>query len=468
MEQVERGWVPARHIEEIENAVLAGIFGTGPRFIIVVAPPRHGKTTYLGKYLPAKYLDWFPDRWVIFASYAADYARKWGRRTRDLIQYHPEHFRIEVSDEQSAATMWEVGLRGNGRADQPGGMITAGAGGPVGGHGADLFIIDDPVKNWAEADSEAYRENTWDWYTGVARDRLDPGGVMVMAMHRWHDDDVVGRLLKAQANGGDDFTVVHLPAICEDVDLVDGTVDWLGRTVGETLWPERYPPEEIASVMSAQGPYKASAKFQGRPQSGKGHLFNRSDFRYFQCPDPDTFELIEGGEITERVRRSECVCLQFVDTAATEKDLSDYFVCSTWYVTPKGTALLYDVFREQAQTVKHDAIMRSLYDRYHPQVQGVENKTYGLALIQRLANELPIQSMPADVSKFARAVEAQPLYTNHRVYHRIDAPWLGVWEDEITGFPKGTHDDQVDTLSMLALYIYRWNEPLIEVWGEKQ
>lgn len=200
---------------------------TAPRILIIEAPPRHGKSEFISRYLPAWYVARYPERRVILASYAAEFARSWGRKARALVEeFGPEWFGVEVSKEQHAAVDWEL-------ADHGGGMVTAGVGGPLTGRGAHLMIIDDPVKNDEEALSERTREHHWDWWQATASTRLEPGGVAIVMATRWHKDDLTGRLLRAASDGeGEPVTRVCLPAIATDGD-------YLGRQPGEPLWPER-------------------------------------------------------------------------------------------------------------------------------------------------------------------------------------------------------------------------------------
>ncbi len=197
--------------------------------LVIEAPPRHGKSEFISKYLPAWYLGTFPDRRVILTSYEANYARSWGRKSRELLYQHGgEVFGVGVSKSQDSAIDWDI-------AEHTGGMQTAGVGGPITGKGADLLIIDDPIKNAEEAVSESIRDNHWDWWQSVANTRIEPGGCCIIIATRWHEDDLSGRLIKASEDGsGMPVRRLRLPAIAEEDDPI-------GRQEGEALWPYRWP-----------------------------------------------------------------------------------------------------------------------------------------------------------------------------------------------------------------------------------
>lgn len=202
-------------------------------------PPRHGKSEMASRYTPAWYLGRYPNRRVILASYEADYAASWGRKARDLLEEHGSSlFGVCVRQDSHAANRWDL-------ADHNGGMTTAGVGGAITGRGADLLIIDDPVKSVEEAESETYRARTWDWWRGVALTRLEPGGSVILVMTRWHEDDLAGRILQEDSAN---WRVLSLPAIASD-DLDDP----LDREPGEPLWPERYDADALARRRQEMG-----------------------------------------------------------------------------------------------------------------------------------------------------------------------------------------------------------------------
>jgi predicted phage terminase large subunit-like protein len=209
----------------------------------------------------------------MLASYEADFAATWGRKTRDTIEQHGKRFfGIEVNPRTSAADNWNV-------KGHKGGMFTAGVGGALTGKGANLLIVDDPVKNMKDAQSETMRRNQWEWYKSTFRTRLEPDGVILLIGTRWHEDDLIGRVL-AEAEVGEDlddkFIRVRLPAIAEEPDEEYPMKDPLGRVAGEVLFPERFPYEKLVPHMSNANVW--SALYQQRPAPSEGGVFEKDWF----------------------------------------------------------------------------------------------------------------------------------------------------------------------------------------------
>ena len=178
-------WRIADHLGLLNRKLLDVAEGRINRLLITM-PPRHGKSEFASKYFPAWFLGRYPEKRVILASYEADFASQWGRKVRDLLEHHGSRlFGVMVRHDSKAADRWEL-------ADHGGGMQTAGVGGAITGKGADLLIIDDPVKNAEQANSDVYREKTWEWYTSTAYTRLEPGGAVILIQTRWHEDDQIG------------------------------------------------------------------------------------------------------------------------------------------------------------------------------------------------------------------------------------------------------------------------------------
>ncbi len=231
-----------KHLQYINAKLLEAAHTPGKR-LIILAPPRHGKSWLTSKFFPAWYIGCNPDRRVVLATYAADFSEGWGRATRDLLVEHgPSIFGISLNPDVQSAARWDV-------KDRQGSMVSAGVSGPLTGRGADLLICDDVIKTAAEANSELQRENIWAWFRSVAFTRLEPGASIVITMTRWNEDDLIGRLLAAEGNQWD---VVSLPALAEDDDV-------LGRKPGEALWPERFTAAELEATREQVGSYVWSA-----------------------------------------------------------------------------------------------------------------------------------------------------------------------------------------------------------------
>jgi len=434
-----RRWQLAKHLVVLNNKLMDVAAGRCLR-LMVCMPPRHGKSEFIDKYFCPWYLGTFPDRRIILASYEANFAADWGRKARDVLTgWGPQIFGIRVSDASSAANRWDL-------AGHLGGMHTAGVGGPITGKGANVLIIDDPVKNAEEASSKTIRERAWEWYRSTAYTRLEPGGAVILIMTRWNEDDLAGRILQSQEFGGQPWEVVNFPAIAEEKTVLS---DWV-RQPGEALWPARYPIEVLEEIKQTLGSYWWSALYQQRPQPEGGLIFKRSWIRYYH--DDGDYYVLHRPEGDIRTAKDRCWIFQTCDPAATEKEKSDYFVLGTWVVTPDRDLLLVDLVREKAETTKHKQMLRGAYDRWHPSFQGVENQSFGLNIIQECKLEgLPIKPCKADQDKVSRARPMAARYEIGAVYHKAGAPWLGDFEGELVAFPNAAHDDCVDVASYAGI-----------------
>lgn len=423
-------WRPAPHLSLL-NERLLGVAAGRIRRLLVLMPPRHGKSTLVSRYFPAWYVGRWPHRHVLLASYEADVAKRWGRRARDTLQAHGDAFGVRVRDDVSGAKEWET--------DQGGGMFAAGVGGPFTGRGGSILIIDDPVKNQVEARSRLLQDRNYEWYRSTALTRLEAGGSIVLVMTRWSHRDLAGAVLEQEK---DAWSVVNLRAIA-------GEGDELGRTPGEALWPERFPLSELEQVRDAQGPTWFAAMYQGHPSPDEGAIFKRAWFRYWSG-EGDEYVLHDAGG-DRRVSKADCQVFTTADTAATESEQSDYTVFSTWALTPQADMVWLDLVRVRMETTSHESLARGVYAKWGGWI-GVEQATYGLRLVQALKNTgLPIRGLKADRDKVARARVAEAVYSVGKAYHPSGAEWLGVAEAELLDFPNGAHDDVVDTVGYAAI-----------------
>lgn len=425
--------------------------------LIVEMPPRFGKSEATTVKFPAFYLGRHPDRRIITASHTASLAFRFSMRARnDFDQFGPEVFGLRVNPNVGAAHRWDVLDEGLPPGQPPGGTIAAGIGGPITGQGAHLAIIDDPVKDAEAANSKVQRDSTWDWYRFVLRTRLFPEAAIVLVATRWHEDDLPGRLLKAQEEDpeADRWTVVRLPALAEEDDP-------LGRVVGDPLWPDQYTRRALEAVKASVGTYVWSALYQQRPQPAEGTIFKREWLRYF-IEEPE-FYVLRQLEGETRVRKCECWKVQTVDLAASLKESADYFVIETWGVTPKRDLLLLDVFRSRVEGPDQKGYLKLEFQRHRPAQLGIESTGYQLALMQEAIREgLPAVRLKADGDKVARSLPVAARYEAYTVYHRAGAPWLEDYETELLHFPKGEHDDQVDCAAYAALLLNQYQTaPLV-------
>jgi len=439
-------WKPARHLRLLADRLHRVASGEIDRLLISM-PPRHGKSSLISQYFPAWYLAMQPDKRVLLTSYEADFAAGWGWRARNVFnEIVTPLFGLRIDQTSSARNRWDL------EPPYRGGMQTAGAGGSITGKGADILIIDDPVKNAEEATSRTYQEKTWEWYRSTAYTRLEPGGRVVIVMTRWSRNDLAGKLLQQEPGR---WTVISLPAIATRDEAWEFPGGTFRRKQGDPLWPERFPLERLLEIKRAIGGFWWNALYMGEPQPEGGSIFRRAWFRYFTISqDGDRLILQDTPGSGGAVPRSECWVFQTVDPAATAGERSDYFVVSTFAVSPRGDLFLLDVFREQAETTSHMQILRSQYDRWQPDFIAVEAQSFGLNIIQAAgAQGLPVRPVKADRDKVSRARVVSARYESGRVFHRLGARWLDQVEDELLAFPSGEHDDVVDTIAYAGIIL---------------
>jgi predicted phage terminase large subunit-like protein len=418
-------WKPYRHLTLISERITPSLVLGGGRFIITL-PPRHGKSNLISEWVPTWYLDSFPDRGVILTSYAAKFAQKWGRKVRNHLE-GLEHARAVVRQDSRAGDRFSL--------VQGGQMITAGVGGPITGEGGNLGVIDDPVKNWQEAQSELKRESIYDWYLSTFRTRFEASCTIIVLMTRWHGDDLAGRLI---AESEEDWEVINLPAIAEEDDL-------LGRQPGEALCPERYDLDSLETLKKAVGTRAWVSLFQQRPSAAEGEVWKRSYWQRWEKL-PDSFdEKIQSWDLT------------FKDKKQAKNAEPDYVVGQVW--GRKGRDLyLIDQVRGQwgftktvaeiiALTLKHpDARRKLIEDKANgPAVQdAIKNMTSGIRMVEPQGGKL------------ARVTAAEPVLESKLVWvpkDEVKYPWARDVIEEAAAFPKGKHDDQVDAASQAILFL---------------
>lgn len=401
--------------------------------LIVMMPPRHGKSETTTVKFPSWYLGRHPWDRVIIASHTATLAARFSLRARnDFATFAPEVFGYQVDPDVSAMYRWDVLVPGDKSGRPAGGMIAAGVGGPITGHGAHLAIIDDPIKDAQQAHSKTQRDAIWDWYRFVLRTRLMPGASVVLVLTRWHEDDLAGRLLREAASDpkADQWEVVRLPALAEEDDPLD-------RQPGAALWPEQYDEQALAATRASVGSYVWQALYQQRPSPEEGGTLKRSWWRFYDRL-PDRFDEV----------------LQSWDMAFKDLDTSDYVVGQVW--GRRGAdCYLIDQVRGRWDFPMTLKAFREFTQR-HPEAVAklVEDKANGPAVIATLQHEIPgIIAVTPQGSKEARVAAVSPLIEAGNVYLPNPElhPWVQEFIDECAAFPKGSHDDQVDAMSQALL-----------------
>lgn len=412
-------WRMARHHAYLNRKLVDLAGGRCPR-LIVEMPPQHGKSQMISQYGTAWYLGTFPDKRVILSSYEAGFAAYWGRKSRDLLEaYGPSLFGVKVSQKSSAADHWEIDGR-------QGMMNTAGVGGPVTGKSADLFIVDDPVKNPEEARSKIMRDKVWEWFEDVAMTRLQPGASVIVIMTRWHKDDLAGRL---ERQGG--WEVIKFPAVA-----LPG--DQLGRAPGEGLWPEHYGSDFYARVRAESSAYKWAALYQQDPTEEGGNIVKNDWLQWFKHLQHPVMD----------------VMVQSWDTAFKEGTQNDYSVCGTWGATCNGCYLI-DLWRGRVSFPDLERKAIELYNRWHPEAVLVEDKASGQSLLQTLQRDtmIPLLAISVDRDKVSRLNAVSPMFESKRVFIPEDAPFTPEYVGELCSFPNAPNDDQVDMTSQALAYL---------------
>jgi predicted phage terminase large subunit-like protein len=420
--------------------------------LIVTMPPRHGKSLLVSQIFPCFILGHRPTASIIQSGYSADIALEHSRKARDIFTSQAMRFLFpnvhhtpgkagqnQVAVERQAAGEWGTVQGGTYRATGVGGGIT--------GFGADYAIIDDPVKDRKEADSLLIRNRIDDWFNSTLYTRLSPNGVIILVMTRWNVDDQAGRLIRRMNEGGEKWTVLHLPAIDDD---------------GEALWPQRWPVARLLSVKKAIGKREWESLYQGRPTPASGTIFQKA-----------WWDGLNRFDIADKTVHNSCVSrIQSWDTAESVEESAAYTSCLTGELSADYKAHITDSWRDRMEfpDLVKAVIRRAESANRDGKLNAVliENKSSGVQLIQTLNASGPEWLRPLIVpvnpamSKELRGQRASVWCENGSVllpHPSADAPWLYDFEQELFTFPGSLKKDQVDTFSQLVWY---WENMLAE------
>lgn len=423
LEMVHFGkYKPAKHHFLLCDAVKRICDGSLKK-LMVFMPPRHGKSQTITESLPSYFNGLYPDKRVITISYGDSLAKEFGRKNRAKVKdFGKEIFGIELDPQNGS--MSDYTIKGH-----TGGSYFAGILGGVTGRGADLLIIDDPIKTAQEAQSEVYRNRVWDEYQSSLSTRLMPHGAQIIILTRWHYDDIAGRLLKEQPN---EWEVISLPALAEENDL-------LGREVGEPLWAEfGYDRLWAQNKRKEVGTRTWTALFQQSPSPDSGDIFKREWVKFYKAlPSLDEMAI--------------SVDASFKDTKS-----SDYCVLQVWGRRGADKYLI-DQIRDQMgfpATVQAIRAISAKYPKAHTKL--VEDKANGTAVIDYLKKEIygliPVEPMGG---KEVRASAISPQWEAGNVYlpDPSHAPWINDFIEELIQFPQAKNDDMVDAMSQM---LTRW------------
>ena len=431
---VKEAWptfIGGRHHAKMADAFERVARGECKRLIINM-PPRHTKSEFASFLLPAWFLGKFPQKKVIQTSHTAELAVGFGRKVRNLVDtdvYHQIFPDLSLSADSKAAGRWNTSKGGD--------YFAIGVGGAVTGKGADLLIIDDPHSEQeaalAEINPDIY-DKTYEWYTSGPRQRLQPGGAIVIVMTRWSKRDLTAQVLKSAAlRGGDEWEVIEFPALLPS---------------GNPLWPEFWSLPELKALKEELPNSKWMAQYQQNPTGDQSAIVKREWWQIWEREVPPQCEFV----------------LQSWDTAFEKTQRADYSACTTWGVfyqpddngIDQANIILLNAFRDRMEfpTLKRTAVEE--WKEWEPDSVIIEKKASGAPLIYEMrAMGIPVQEFTPSRGndKISRLNAVSDLFASGRVW----APathWAEEVIDEVASFPGGEHDDYVDSTS-LALMRFR-------------
>jgi predicted phage terminase large subunit-like protein len=393
-------------------------------------PPRHTKSEFGSFLFPAWFLGKYPHKKVIQSSHTAELAVGFGRKVRNLVDsddYKGVFPDTSLRADSKAAGRWSTSKGGE--------YFAIGIGGAVTGKGADLLIIDDPHdEQEGQSSDPAVFDHAYEWYTSGPRQRLQPGGAIVIICTRWSKRDLVGQVLKASANrGGDEWEVIEFPAIMPS---------------GKPLWPEFWPVEELEAIKEEIPVHKWQAQYQQNPTSEEGALIKREWWRVWDSPSLPQCQFL----------------IQSWDTAFLKSERSDYSACTTWgvFFHPNSSGvmtpnlILIDAFKDKLEFPELKKAAWNLYNEWRPDSLIVEAKAAGTPLIFELrAMGIPVNEFTPSRGndKIARVNAVSDLFSSGVVW-RPDRRFAEEVVEEFASFPAGEHDDYVDSCTQ-ALLRYR-------------
>ena len=391
---------------------------------------------------PAYALGRYPDLSIISASYSADLSSRMNRDVQRIIDdplYQAVFPDTRLSSKNIRTTAQGSYLRNSDIFEVVGhrGVYrSAGVGGGLTGMGADICILDDVIKDRASADSPTVLKGIWEWYTSTLYTRLAPGGGIILMNTRWSQRDLSGRLLEAEAQGdGDKWKVINFPAIAEHDEPPY-------RKAGEALHPARYPLDQLRQIKAAVGTRDWEALYQQHPVPDGGAVFREEWLNRIWLPKdlPERFDQV----------------IQSWDMAFKDGDASDFVVGQVW--AKKGAdCYLLDQVRGRWSFTETLAHVRDLAQRYPLALRKlVEDKANGPAVLDALKHEVPgLVPVQPDGSKTARAHAVTALFEAGNVLlpDRSIRPWIDDWRAEVSSFPSGAHDDQVDAMTQALRHL---------------
>jgi len=447
---VNRMWpafISGRHHKVMADAFERVANGELKRLIINM-PPRHTKSEFASYLFPAWYLGRYPEKKVIQTAHTAELAVGFGRKVRNLINqedYQEVFPGIELSSDSKAAGRWNTNKKGD--------YFAIGVGGAVTGKGADVLIIDDPHSE-QDAAVGAYNPEVYDkvyeWYTSGPRQRLQPGGAIIVVMTRWSTRDLTGQIIKSatQREGADEWEVIELPAVMPS---------------GDPLWPEFWPIDQLDSLKAELPVSKWSAQYQQDPTSEEGALIKREWWQEWEYENPPHCDAI----------------IQSWDTAFLKTQRADYSACTTWGVfhhpNENGESIpnliLLDAYKEKLEFPDLKRAAYEKYWEYEPDQMIVEAKAAGSPLIFELrAMGIPVTEFTPSrgQDKIARVNAVSDLFASGIVWCPATR-WAEEVVEECAAFPAGDNDDLVDSTTQALLRFRQggWIRSSMDEWDDE-
>ena len=406
--------IVAQKFEDIANGKI--------KRLIINMPPRHTKSEFASYLFPAWMIGRRPDLKIMQATHTADLSIRFGRKVKNLMETeeYQKVFGVKLRSDSKAAYRWET--------DGGGEYYAAGVGGNIAGRGADLFIIDDPHSE-QDAMSPAALEGAWEWYQGGPRQRLQPGGAIVLVMTRWSELDLTAKLLKQSAMDikADKWEMIEFPAILES---------------GKPLWPEYWKLEELESVKASIQLQKWQAQYMQQPTADMSSIIKRSWWNIWQ---------------QEKIPKLQYV-MQTYDTAFLKSQTADFSAIQTWGVfypseDKSAHVILLDAKKGRWEFPELKRVALEEYQYWEPDTVLVESKAAGLPLTQELrASGIPVVNFSPSRGndKISRVNAVAPLFESGMVW-APEASWAEEVIEECAAFPFGEHDDMVDAMTQALM-----------------
>lgn len=429
-------WEPSKFHRYLCNSVEAFVERKSEKafeILLISTPPQHGKSVTITETYPAYHLCKHQEDKVIVISYGDDLAERFGKRNLEKVKAYGHIFGTGVNVKKGTAREFEL-------SNEKGRIISKGFGSGITGHSGDLILIDDPVKNAQQADSQAFRNSIWDEFDFTVKSRTSAGAKIIVIMTRWHEDDLAGRIIKEYP---DRTTIINLPCECEEPDVLGRRPKGMNGDdrVGDALCPEigkgnDWLADFKSTYTSRTGTRAWNALYQGRPTSMEGNILMREWWEYYERKD------YENG-----VLKFDTMIMS-VDAAFKDGAQNDRVAIEVW-AKKENRIYLVDLINEHLNFKATMQKITMLKARY-PQVGAIliEDKANGTAIIQVLKSEIMgIIPVTPDASKEARVNAVSPYIEAGNVYLPKDKKFTWEFIDQCAKFPNDSHDDMVDAMS---------------------